>query len=433
MVICEVIRFVSLVKPSLSRPLATDGKAYRYHAMVKPSGSDCNLDCSYCFYLHKSDLLDHGKQSRMSDEILEQHIRQYIEAQTGDSVVFSWQGGEPTVMGLRFFEKVVALQEKYKKTDQRIENDLQTNGILLDDEWIAFLKQHDFLVGLSIDGPRELHDKHRFNKGGQPTFDRVMRAAERLHVADVPYAVLCVVNNDNVAHPREVYRFLADACGTFRIQFTPCVEPKSFKHSAPSLMPASTMPRVGSPECKPGHPLSIVTDWTVDAEAYGNFLCAVWREWLTHDVGRIQVNLFENAVAIALGLPSQMCVTSEMCGKALAVEHDGEVFSCDHFVYPEFRLGNLKNSHEFDMAFSVRQQEFGWAKSKQLPSYCRACPHLRQCWGECPKNRLLRTPDGEPGLNFLCPAFKQFFSYIGDDLASLVSELKQRGFDPATV
>jgi uncharacterized protein len=402
--------------PRLRLPPLPPGRAYRFHTMVKPAGALCNLDCPYCFYLHKTELLGHETNARLSEELLELHIRQYIEANTGDEVVFSWQGGEPTVMGLPFFEKVVALQQRYRKPGQRIDNDLQTNGVLLDEAWVAFLKRHGFVVGLSLDGPRELHDHYRYTKGGTPTFDKVMRAAQWLADAEVPYAALCVVNRDVARQPREVYRFLVEHSGTWRIQFTPCVESRQFHQQAPALLPASQMPVVGSDRARPGHPLSVVTDWSVDPDDYADFLCTVWAEWLANDFGRVHVNLFETAVAQSLGMPAQTCVSSPMCGKALALEQDGSLYSCDHFVYPEYRLGNIRDEHQGDMAFSQKQVAFGTAKRDTLPRYCQQCPQLNLCWGECPKNRIVRTPEGEPGLNYLCPALKRFYAQVQQDM-----------------
>lgn len=400
--------------PDLNLPKLPQGRAYRYHAMIKPAGALCNLDCPYCFYLHKTELLNHKQNARMSDEVLEEHIRQYIKANTGDEVVFSWQGGEPTVMGLPFFERAVELQKKWKKPGQRIENDLQTNGILLDDRWIAFLKREGFLVGLSIDGPKDLHDRYRFTKGGQPTFDRVMAVAGMLKTAGVPFASLCVVNRDVAREPLRVWRFLVDEVGSPRIQFTPCVEPRSFEAGSPAQV--IDRPVLGDARARPGTPGSIVTDWSVDPEEYGTFLCTVWDEWMAKDFGRIHVNHFETAVGQALGYPAQTCVSSPVCGKALAVEHDGALFSCDHFVYPDFQLGNILEIHQGDMAFSQRQVDFGMAKSDSLPGYCRSCEHLDLCWGECPKNRLIRTPEGEAGLNYLCSALKRFYGRVRRDM-----------------
>ena len=297
--------------PELKLPTLPVGRHYRFHAMVKPSGAECNIDCDYCFYLHKTDLLEHPVHARMGAPTLEQHVRQYIESQTGEQVVFSWQGGEPTLMGLDFFLKIVALQKKYAKPGQRIENDLQTNGIALDDSWVKFLKGNNFHVGLSIDGPRALHDTYRKTRNGKSTFDFVMAAAHKLTQAEVPFAALCVVNRANAKHPEEVYRFLVDALGTWRIQFNPAVEPTTFKLNAPGKLDKSNAPLQDSARAKPGHPLSIVTDWSVDPDDYGTFLSGVWDEWLATDFGRIHVNLFETAIAQAAGMPAQTCTQAE--------------------------------------------------------------------------------------------------------------------------
>lgn len=391
--------------------------------MVKPAGALCNLECSYCFYLHKTELLGHRPNARLDLELLEQHVRQYIEANTGESVVFSWQGGEPTVMGLAFFEAVVRLQRRHARPGQRIDNDLQTNGVLLDADWVAFLQREGFHVGLSIDGPQALHDRHRFTKGGTSTFDKVVQAATRLREAGVPFAALCVVNRDVARAPREVYRFLADTLGTWRIQFTPCVETRGFREQAPADLPLAQRPYLGSDRARPGHPLSVVTEWSVDPEDYGDFLCTVWDEWLRTDFGRIHVNVFETAVAQSLGLPAQMCTSGPVCGKALALEHDGSLYSCDHFVYPAYRLGHIRQQHEGDLAFSPAQVRFGLAKSDALPEYCRRCPQLDLCWGECPKNRLLRTPEGEGGLNYLCLGLKRFYARVQADMPGIRQRL----------
>jgi uncharacterized protein len=392
--------------------------------MVKPVGARCNLNCSYCFYLHKSELLEHEGSSRMSGEVLEQHIRQYIEGQTGDEVIFSWQGGEPTLAGLDFYRKVVQLEAKYKKPQQRIENDLQTNGILLNEEWAAFLKQHNFLVGLSIDGPRALHDRYRLTRDGRGTFDKVIAAAKVLHQYKVPFNGMCTVNRENVRHPVEVYRFLLDELGVWRVQFTPCVEPKVFTQVAPQHWGPLLLPTVGLPQARPGSEDSAVTDWSVDPEDWGKFLCDIWDEWYQKDYGNVHVNLFETAVAQSLGLPSQTCAQAEFCGKGLAVEHNGDIFACDHYVYPEYCRGNILTTHLASIAYGEGQKRWGFAKRDELPRYCRQCPHLKLCWGECPKNRLVRAPDGEPGLNYLCPGYRMFYGHIQRDLPEILRRVK---------
>lgn len=383
----------------------------RFHVMAKPTGSTCNIDCTYCFYLHKEGLLHQERHTHMSDEVLENYIRQYIDSQDGEQVVFSWQGGEPTLMGLDFFQKIVKLQKQYQKAGQRIENDLQSNGILIDDKWAAFLKEHHFLVGLSIDGPRELHDRYRLTRSGKPTFDKVMEGVAALKRHGVPFNALVTVNRTNALFPLEVYRFLTRELGATYIQFNPCVEPVDFTKTAPQFWHDDTIPVTGSRRAKPGKVDSIVTDWSVNPDDWGRFLIAVFEEWVNHDLGRVQVNLFETAVAQTMGMPAQICVTSEFCGKGLAIEKNGDIYSCDHYVYPEYRLGNIDVTHLSHMAFSERQQAFGFGKRDTLPAYCKACPYLKLCWGECPKNRIVRAPDGELGLNYLCPGIKAFFDY----------------------
>jgi uncharacterized protein len=398
----------------------------RFHVMAKPVGSTCNLDCKYCFYLSKETLSKGPGTGQMSDETLELFIHQYIDGVTGPEVVFSWQGGEPTLRGLSFFRRVVALQKKYAKPNQRIENDLQTNGVLLNDAWAAFLKENRFLVGLSIDGPRELHDRFRVNKGGAPTFDKVMAAANLLRKYGVRFNTLTCVHRFNASRPLDVYRFLRNELGSTYIQFIPIVQAKDFETAAPQNRDQSRLPIVGSPQAHPGHPNSVVTDWSVDPEEYGYFLSRVFDEWLRKDLGKVLVNHFETLVAQHMGLPSQICIYGEFCGKALAVEHDGSVYSCDHYVYPEYRLGQVQHKPLAEMVFSPEQVKFGYAKSETLPRYCRECVFLKDCWGECPKNRLIRTPDGEPGLNYLCAGLKKFYKHALPAVERIAADLRGR-------
>lgn len=400
--------------------------ARQFHVMAKPGGAKCNIDCQYCFYLHKEGLLHQPRQPRMDDETLEHFIQSYINSHDGNEIVFSWQGGEPTLLGIDYFRNVVALQKKYQPKGVTIHNDLQTNGIALNDAWCQFLKEHHFLVGLSIDGPREIHDKYRVTKSGKPTFDAVMRAVECLRKHDVPFNALTVVNRHNAKFPLEVYRFLTKELGATYIQFTPCVEANAFKTTAPQFWNASMLPVVGSELSKPGHPMSVVTDWSVDPDDWGNFLKVVFEEWVNHDLGRVLVNLFETAVAQTMGYPSQLCVTSEFCGKALAIEHDGSVYSCDHFVYPEYKLGNIRDHKLNHIVFSVRQEAFGMSKRDSLPDYCLSCDHLNLCWGECPKNRLIKTPEGEIGLNYLCSGLKAFYEYASPILVGIATMIQQQ-------
>jgi uncharacterized protein len=396
----------------------------RFHVMAKPAGSACNLDCAYCFYLSKQTLPGGPGGGHMHDDVLEIFVRDYIRSVTGDEVVFSWQGGEPTLRGLDFFRKVVALQMKYAKAGQRIENDLQTNGTLLDEDWARFLKEHRFLVGLSIDGPKDVHDRFRITKRGEPTFDKVCAAAKMLRRFGVPFNTLTCVNRFNASRPLDVYRFLRRELGSTYLQFIPIVESRDFETTAPQKWDPARLPVVGSPEAHPGHPNSVVTDWSVDPDEYGYFLTKVWDEWLARDVGKALVSFCETLVVQRMGLPAQNCIQSEFCGKGVAIEHDGSVFTCDHYVYPEYRLGNIKERSLGDMVFSPKQVKFAYAKSEALPAYCKRCDYLCDCWGECPKNRLLRTPDGAPGLNYLCPGFKRFFAHAVPTAEKMAARLR---------
>ena len=403
------------------------GTTPRFHAMVKPTGAICNLDCAYCYYLHKEQLLGSDSKFRISDEVLEAHIRQYIEGQRGDEVVFSWQGGEPTLLGVSFFEKVVALEKKYQRPGLHIENDLQTNGTLLNDEWYSFLRQNKFLVGLSIDGPQELHDKFRVNKGGQPTFDKVFAAGQQLQKHGIPFNTLTVVNRVNAKKPLDVYRFLSRELRPRQLQFIPCVEPKVFHDVAPQKWDPATLPVQGSSAAHPGNPDSVVTDWSVDPDDWGYFLCKIWDDWYRRDYGKVHVNLFETAVAQWMGLDSQLCVFGEFCGKGVALEHDGSVYSCDHYVYPEYKLGNISEKHMSRMVFSEEQKKFGFAKRDGLPQQCRDCKYRFSCHGECPKNWLIRTRDGEPGLNYLCSGLQRFWQHIDHDMKDILLRIERAG------
>lgn len=409
---------------------ATLGGPRRFHVMAKPGGSACNLGCSYCFYLSKADLPNGPGPGRMSDATLETFIRQYLESVTTGDVVFSWQGGEPALRGLDFYRKVVELQKRYARPGQRVQNDLQTNGTLLDEEWAAFLKEHRFLVGLSVDGPRELHDRYRVTKGGEPTFEKVFRAAQLLRRYEVPFNTLTCVHRFNARRPLDVYRFLRRELGSTYLQFIPIVEHRGFERTAPQRWDAATLPIDGEPASRPGDPRSVVTDWSVDPDDWGYFLSRVFDEWNARDRGRVYVNQIETLVAQHLGLPSQLCIYGEFCGKGLAVEHDGSLYACDHYVYPEYRLGNLHETPLGKLAFARGQVQFGYAKSEALPGACRACAFLKDCWGECPKNRLIRTQEGEPGLNYLCRGFKRYFAHALPEVDRIVAELRRGPIRP---
>ncbi len=395
----------------------------RMHVMIKATGPVCNLNCKYCYYLSKEELLTTDSHWKISDETLENFIRQYIEQQNAHEIVFSWQGGEPTLLGLPFFEKVVALQNKYMPAHVRCENDLQTNGTLLTDEWCEFLKKNNFLVGLSIDGPQHLHNAYRTYKDGRGSFEKVMEAARLLNKHDVRFATLTVVNNENAKYPLEVYRFLRDEVKSKQLQFIPIVEPKNFTTVAPQHWSLNNMPVEGSPEVSPGHPDSFAAKWCVDPDEYGDFLIMVFDEWYKHDFGNIYVPFFDSAVEQWMGRPSPLCIFAPICGKGLAMEHNGDLYACDHYVYPEYHIGNVNNGRLADMALSQHQERFGYAKDFTLPVKCRECKYLFACSGECPKNRFLKTKQGEPGLNYLCSGLYKYFSHIDPHIRKIVEHL----------
>ena len=406
-----------------SVPLWRGKPLKRLHVMVKPTGALCNLDCSYCFYLSKERLLGKPPEWRMSEEVLETYIRQYFEAHNCKEVVFSWQGGEPTLVGLDFYRKVVELQKKYCPPHVRFENDLQTNGTNLTEEWAEFLRENRFLVGLSVDGPKPMHDAYRVDKGGKGSFDRVYRAARLLQKHQVHMATLTCVNRLTGRHPLAVYRFLRDDLGSKRIQFLPVVEPVSFRQTAPHFWNPDAMPVLGAPAARPGSEGSIVEDWSVDPDDWGNFLCAVFDEWVRKDLGEVYVNYFEAMVEIWMGHVSPLCTHAPVCGKALAIEQDGSLYACDRYVYPEYRLGKIGETSLEKMAFSTRQERFGRAKEATLPAYCQRCEYQFACHGECPKNRFIKTPDGEPGLNYLCAGWKRYYKHIDGPLQAIVHRL----------
>lgn len=418
--------FLDLIPMKTAEKDLSDNPAYRrrFHVMTKIGGSRCNIDCQYCFYLHKEGLLHQPKQPKMDDATLENFIRSYIQHQDGSEIIFSWQGGEPTLLGVDYFRKIVLLQKKHQPAGVNIENDLQTNGILINDEWCQFLKENNFLVGLSIDGPAFLHDKYRVTRSGKPTHHLVMQAANLFKQYGVRFNALTVVNRHNAQHPLAVYQFLSQELGATYIQFIPCVEPNDFKTTAPQFWDGSMAPRLGEAMAKPGHPMSVVTDWSVNSDDWGQFLIAIFEYWINNDLGRVLVNYFETAVAQTMGKPSQLCVTSEICGKGLALEHNGDVYSCDHYVYPEYHLGNVNKNELKHLAFSIRQHAFGISKRDSLPEYCRQCQHLKLCWGECPKHRLIKSPDGEEGLSYLCSGFKAFYDYSSPILVGLTTLIR---------
>ena len=365
-----------------------------FHLLAKPTGAICNLDCAYCFFLDK-EMLYPGSRFRMSDAVLEAYIRQLIEAHQVDQVTIAWQGGEPTLMGLDFYRRAMALAEKYRRPGMTFLHTMQTNGTLLNDEWCEFFKEHNVLIGLSIDGPRELHDIYRLDKGGQPTFDKVMRGLRLLQKHNVEYNLLTTVNRVNAGYPLEVYQFLRDEAGTDWMQFIPVVE------------------RVNEDGLTLYQEGTTVSERSVLPEQFGYFLSTIFDEWVRHDVGKIYVQTFEAAVRNWLGMDSSgMCVFNETCGQGLAIEHNGDLYACDHFVEPNYHLGNIQDEHLIELVASEQQLKFGRDKQDTLPQYCLECEVRFACHGECPKNRFLTTPAGDPGLNYLCAGFKHFFHHV---------------------
>jgi uncharacterized protein len=371
--------------------------------MAKPIGPICNLDCTYCYYLEKENLFPKGENFRMKPEVLEAYIRQYIESQNTHEVTFAWQGGEPTLLGLDYFQKIVELEKKYS-AGRVINNTLQTNGTLLNDEWCQFFREHHFLIGLSIDGPRHLHDTYRLDKGQKPTFDRVMRGLELLKKHQVEFNTLTVISASNAKHPIEVYDFLREV-GSGYIQFIPLVE----RLPAPGNK-SSGLDFAEPPE--PGQADTPVTRWSVPSEMYGDFLIQIFDAWVRRDVGKVFVQMFDVSLGIWSGHGPGLCLFLKDCGEGLALEHNGDLYSCDHFVYPKFQLGNIMNESISTMVNSTKQKEFGEAKSSTLPKFCRECDVRFACQGECPKHRFTKTPDGEEGLNYLCASYKKFFRHV---------------------
>lgn len=389
--------------------------ALPFHVMTKPGGPICNLDCHYCFYLEKERLYPGTADWRMSDAVLESYVRQTIEAHAPHPVVqFAWQGGEPTLLGVEFFERVVALQQQYAN-GKRIENAIQTNGILIDERWCEFLAKEQFLVGLSVDGPEDLHDRYRRDRGGRPTFTAVMKALELFKRHRVEFNTLTVVNAENVKRPLDVYRFLRETGSGF-LQFIPVVE-----RAAEVPVPDALSLVEPSDEAR-----AQVTPWSVDPELYGEFLVTIFEEWVRRDVGRVFVQHFDIALERWCGLEASLCVFRETCGRALALEHNGDLYSCDHFVYPQHKLGNLLNASLGEMVESPQQQAFGDAKRDRLPAECRACDVRFACNGECPKHRFVRSKDGSRDLNYLCAAYKRFFRHIGPAMQFMADELSHQ-------
>ncbi|WOO40223.1 anaerobic sulfatase-maturation protein [Rubellicoccus peritrichatus] len=410
-----------------SMTLATPSSA-PFHIMTKPMGPLCNLDCKYCFYLEKARLFPNNERFKMSDDLLETYVRSYIEAQPGPNVSFAWQGGEPTLAGLRFFKKSVAFQKKYAGGKQ-IENAFQTNGTLLNDEFCQFFHTEGFLVGISIDGPEKLHDAYRVDREGEPTYRRVMRGIELCKKHKVEFNTLTVVNRLNAREPLAVYRHLRDIGSAF-MQFIPLVERQADDASSINGLDLSHPPDFDLPPDRKSEPE--VTDWSVLPRDLGDFFCRVFDRWVTRDVGKTYIQLFDATLGKWLGIPGGPCTMAETCGRGLALEHNGDLYACDHYVYPRYRLGNIMNEPIATMADSETMQAFGDDKRDKLTRMCQRCDYRFACNGDCPKHRFAWTDDGDYGLSYLCPAYLQFFKHTAPAM-QIMAKLYQSGRSPTEI
>jgi len=399
-----------------------------FHVMTKPIGPLCNLDCEYCFYLEKEELFPSNEKFRMSDETLEAYVRNYIESQPEQTVTFAWQGGEPTLMGVKFFQKVREYQKKYAN-GRVIENALQTNGTLLDEDWCRFLADENFLVGISIDGPEELHNRYRYDKNKGPSYAKVIRGVELAKKFKVEFNTLTCVHAGNVDHPLEVYKFLRNI-GSGYLQFIPIVERLPDKDSKDIGLQLAHPPIFDQPPTEKRPP--VMAHWSVDPRKYGEFLCKIFDRWVTRDVGKTFVQIIDMALGKWLNIPGGLCVFSETCGRAMAIEHNGDVYACDHYVYPRYKVGNVLNQSLGAIADSEAMRQFGEEKKSALPRQCVQCDVRFACNGECPKHRFTWTKDGEYGLNYLCPAYLKFFRHI-DPAMQVMAELYRRRRPPAEI
>ncbi len=370
--------------------------AHPMYIMVKPVGSACNLRCDYCYYLEKQHLYANEGRQMLSDELLERFIREYIESQTTPEVLFTWHGGEPLVRPLAFYEKVVRLQQRYAR-GRRIANSLQTNGTLINDDWARFFHDQGWLIGVSLDGPEAYHDAFRRTRGGGPSFRNVIRGIDILNRHAVEWNALAVANRLNGDHPLSFYRFFKNI-GCRYIQVTPVVE--RLAHHDDGRQLASLVDE------------GQLAPFSIRPKQWGNFLCTIFDEWVRHDVSMFFFNIFDATLANWVGVAPGLCTMAKHCGHAGVMEHNGDVYSCDHFVFPEYKLGNIHEQSLVEMMYSERQRRFGRAKADSLPTQCRECQWLNACHGECPRNRFIHTANGEPGLNYLCEGYRQYFSHV---------------------
>jgi uncharacterized protein len=396
-----------------SEPAQAVGRKKAIGVMAKPIGPICNLDCRYCYYLKKKELFPQTRNYRMKEPLLERFVAQYIAAQQGSHIQFIWQGGEPTLLGIPFFEKVVDLQRRHCPPGKTISNAIQTNGTLIDQAWARFFRQNDFLVGISIDGPRRIHDRHRLNRKGRPSFDAVMAGLGALQAAGVDYNVLTVVSRRNTPHGKETYHFLR-SLGVQYMQFIPLVK----RH-----------PGEGAAVCRPEIGAQVadvaVTAESVRPEGFGRFLCDVFDTWIKCDVGKISVQYFDLHIGLWAGMPAALCVHAPTCGTALVIEHNGDIFACDHYVFPEYRLGNLSDTDLASIAASPFLQTFGQDKLDGLSPECRACRYLPLCFGGCPKDRFVRTKGSDVPQNYLCASYRHYFAHTAPAMQRMAQLIRQ--------
>ena len=391
-----------------------------FHMLSKPTGAACNLDCKYCFFLSK-DMLYPNDRMRMSNEILEGYIKQLLESHRTPTVTVAWQGGEPTLMGLEFYKRSIEYAEKYRRPDQQVEYTFQTNGVLIDDEWAAFFKEHKFLIGLSVDGPQKIHDTYRVTKGGNGTFAQVMRGFEHLRRHGVDYNILCTVNAANEDHGREVYRFFRDELHAEWMQFIPIIE-----RATTETLPIANLgwsDRPGGQRLLYTQTGGLVTERSVKPDQYGRFLIDIFEEWVRRDVGKVYVQLFDVTLEAYFG-SYKLCVHAPTCGYGPAIEHNGDVYSCDHYVEPDYRLGNISETHMIDMVASPQQRQFGNDKHAKLTRQCLECDVRFLCNGGCPKDRFVYSADGEPGHNYLCTGLKSFFHHVNPAMQTMAQLVK---------
>jgi uncharacterized protein len=390
-----------------------------FNLMAKPVGALCNLDCNYCFYRGKMCMYENSPYM-MKEEVLEEYVKQYIGSQASPVVVFNWQGGEPTLAGPAFYEHALYLQKKYAG-NKKIENSIQTNGTLLDESWCRFLKRHHFRVGISIDGPREIHDYHRRGVGQTSTWEKVMRGINLLRDHGVPFHTMTAITHHSARYPLLIYEFLKELGSGYQ-HYAPVVE-RYHEHKA------TLEPELAAPDVRIG---AAITTWSVTPESYGEFMVTIFNEWVRNDVGKVFVELFEITLANWLGEDPGFCQYRKYCGNALMMEQNGDVYACEHYVFPEYLRGNIMDDPLMEVALSQEQAGFGFNKHDALPSMCRACEFLFACHGECPKNRIRVTPGGEYGLNYLCPGYRLFFSHVSPFMDHMASQIRH-GKSPLSV